>query len=328
MHEEAQHSLLSWYHKHGRTDLPWRNTRNPYHIYISEMMLQQTQVSMVLKRFYFPFLMRFPSLMAIANAQESELLSAWSGLGYYSRARNIHALAKKTRGKLPEGVQELRKLPGIGRYTSCAIACFAFGAPEAIVDGNIKRVLSRFFALQNAGESELFSVAAEFLNRADSFNHNQALLDVGALICKPKNPLCAQCPLYKWCSGCKDPLKFSAPKRHTYEELELHFALFITRAGIAMKKSDSGLYKGLIGFPEVSKEECKELQAQQIGAVSHRYTKYKIKANLHMFSMIPKNLGEVVYVPPDVFDKQPISSLTRKLYALLKSVPQAGNQAK
>ncbi len=320
MYKEAQLSLLSWYHRHGRTDLPWRNTRNPYHIYISEMMLQQTQVSTVLERFYFPFLTRFPNLTAIANAQESELLSAWSGLGYYSRVRNIHALAKRTQGRLPDSVQELRKLPGIGRYTACAIACFAFGAPEAIVDGNIKRVLSRFFALQNAGESELFSVAAKFLNREDSFNHNQALLDVGALVCKSKNPLCAECPLQKWCSGSKDPLKFSAPKRHAYEELELHFALFATLKGIAMIKSDKGLYKGLIGFPQVSQKECKELQAQQIGAVSHRYTKYKIRAKLYTFSTIPRSVGEVVYVSPDVFDKQPISSLTRKLYALLKSV--------
>jgi A/G-specific adenine glycosylase len=192
--------LLGWYRRHRR-GLPWRNTRDPYRIWVSEIMLQQTRVAAVLAH-YQDFLRRFPNLSSLAAARASSVLAAWSGLGYYARARSLHAAAKKVvrrrRGRFPRGADELRALPGIGRYTAAAIASIAFGRPEAVVDGNVARVLRRLSGAR-ASERELWSQAQSLLSRRRPGDFNQAMMELGATVCLPAAPRCDRCPVFAWC---------------------------------------------------------------------------------------------------------------------------------
>ena len=192
--------LLRWYRRHRR-GLPWRNTRDPYRIWVSEIMLQQTRVAAVLSH-YHAFLRRFPSVRSLAAARESSVLAAWSGLGYYARARSLHAAAKeivrKRRGRFPRSAKDLRALPGIGRYTAAAISSIAFGRPEAVVDGNVARVLRRLSG-QPASERELWRQAELLLSRHSPGDFNQAMMELGATLCLPATPRCDRCPVFVWC---------------------------------------------------------------------------------------------------------------------------------
>jgi A/G-specific adenine glycosylase len=190
--------LLAWYKRNARV-LPWRQTRNPYAILVSEFMLQQTQVSRVLD--YYPrFLQRFPSLQALARSRPKAVMEAWEGLGYYARARNLHKLAKHvTRrhdGTLPEDPEALRTLPGVGRYTAGAVACFAYEKPVATVDTNVRRVLERVFA-----PDEVWAFASEIVpkNGKRAWRFNQALMELGALVCTARTPKCPTCPVRSEC---------------------------------------------------------------------------------------------------------------------------------
>lgn len=226
--------IAQWYAKCGRAELPWRNLARDgsqsYEVYISEIMLQQTQVTRVLEEFYFPFLRAFPSLEALANASEQEVLLRWQGLGYYTRARNLRKCAQicaqSHSGALPRGVENLKKLPGIGEYSAGAISCFGFGESVGFVDSNIRRVFSRLFALSNPTHAQLQSLATKLLNTKDSFNYNQALLDIGALVCRPK-PLCLICPIREFCQGCSAPHRY--PQRRPKPRESLHLRLFVIR---------------------------------------------------------------------------------------------------
>lgn len=282
MHLKAYHkALLSWYDKNGRKNLPWRTFGKPlcderlrgidaaYGVYISEIMLQQTQVNRVLENFYFPFLHKFPNLQSLANADESEILKAWQGLGYYSRARNLKLCATscvaRFNGHLPENVSELTRLEGIGAYTAGAIACFGYKKAVGFIDGNIKRVFSRLFALVNPTQSLLQSKANELLCEQNAFDYNQALIDLGALVCTPKLARCALCPLDEWCAGKNSPQKYPQSKKVEYERLNL--SLFVVRLGdkIALQKSRQNLYKGLYNLPQ--------MQARQGFEFSHKQTR-------------------------------------------------------
>ena len=192
--------LLRWYGRHRR-GLPWRNTRDPYRIWVSEIMLQQTRVAAVLSH-YRGFLRRFPGLKTLAAARESSVLAAWSGLGYYARARSLHAAAKQIvrarRGRFPRTVEELRALPGIGRYTAAAISSIAFGRPEAVVDGNVARVLRRLSGAR-ASERQLWKQADLLLSSQRPGDFNQAMMELGATVCLPGTPRCDCCPVFAWC---------------------------------------------------------------------------------------------------------------------------------
>jgi A/G-specific adenine glycosylase len=194
-------SLLSWYDR-NRRDLPWRQDRDPYRVWLSEIMLQQTRVAAVLEH-YRRFLQRFPTVQKLASARESSVLAAWSGLGYYRRARMMHAAAKSIvkqhAGKFPESVDQLRALPGIGRYTAAAIASIVFDAPIAVVDGNVERVLGRVFGADLAGEN-LWQAAETLLSHKRPGDFNQAMMDLGATVCLPRQPLCAACPVFSQCA--------------------------------------------------------------------------------------------------------------------------------
>jgi A/G-specific adenine glycosylase len=197
-------SLLAWYRRHGR-DLPWRNTRDPYEILVSEVMLQQTQVKRVLE--YYPrFLARYPTAEELAAASESAVREAWDGLGYYRRARNLHRTARQVAerhgGRFPATPEELVRLPGIGRYTAGAVASFAFGADAAILDTNAARVLSRVFGPgRNAARrtARLWALAAAAIPPGRAYPFNQGIMDLGATICTARRPACPRCPVRRAC---------------------------------------------------------------------------------------------------------------------------------
>jgi A/G-specific adenine glycosylase len=191
---------LAWYDQNHR-DLPWRNTRDPYRIWVSEIMLQQTRVAAVLGR-YENFLWRFPTVSQLAAARQASVLAEWSGLGYYRRARNLHAAAKvivrERDGELPKTAEDWRTLPGIGRYTAAAIASIAFDEPVAVLDGNVERVLHRLLG-GNGGNAESWKAAERLLDRARPGDFNQAMMELGAVVCLPAQPRCSECPIRSFC---------------------------------------------------------------------------------------------------------------------------------
>ena len=192
--------LLRWYDLHAR-DLPWRESRDPYRVWVSEIMLQQTRVAAVIAH-YHEFLRRFPTVEKLAGAREASVLAAWSGLGYYRRARMMHAAAKmivrELDEKFPTTAAGWRELPGIGRYTSAAIASIAFGEPVAVVDGNVERVLQRVSGARLTGE-EFWEAAERRLDRARPGDFNQAMMELGATVCTPRAPACLTCPVVELC---------------------------------------------------------------------------------------------------------------------------------
>ncbi len=193
--------LLAWYDHNGR-DLPWRRDHDPYRVWLSEIMLQQTRVGAVLGH-YRLFLRRFPSVRKLAAARESSVLAAWSGLGYYRRARMLHTAAKtivnKHNGEFPDSVAQLRNLPGIGRYTAAAIASIVFNVPVAVVDGNVERVLARAFE-SSLAEKDLWPLAQKLLSRSRPGDFNQAMMELGATLCLPRQPRCSICPVFDLCA--------------------------------------------------------------------------------------------------------------------------------
>jgi A/G-specific adenine glycosylase len=196
-----QRRLLTWYGRNKR-DLPWRQNRDPYRVWLSEIMLQQTRVAAVIE-YYHRFLTRFPSIDALAAAPEAKVLAAWSGLGYYRRARMLHAAAKKIvtefGGKFPVTALELQELPGVGRYTAAAIASIAFDERVAVVDGNVERALQRITGRSLAGEP-LWQLASALIAQKRPGDSNQAMMELGATICIPKTPECPKCPVLDFCA--------------------------------------------------------------------------------------------------------------------------------
>jgi len=216
-------ALLRWYGR-NRRDLPWRNTCDPYAIWVSEIMLQQTQVATVIP-YYERFLERFPDVGGLAAADEEQVLALWSGLGYYRRARALRLGARHVlehhAGDLPADAESLRRIPGIGRYTAGAIASTAFGIREPVLDGNVRRVLSRLHAIDEsvrgaaATERELWTIAGTLVDGPDPGGLNQALMELGALVCRPRDPDCPCCPLSALCAarGSGDPTRYPTPRR-------------------------------------------------------------------------------------------------------------------
>lgn len=245
-------ALLRWFDHHKR-DLPWRRDRDPYHVWISEIMLQQTRVTAVVEH-YRRFLRRFPTVEKLAAARESSVLAAWSGLGYYRRARMMHAAAKKIvregTGKLPETTAELRRLPGIGRYTAAAIASIAFNQPVAVVDGNVERVLQRLMGKAIGGE-DLWLAAEEMLNRDRPGDFNQAFMELGAVLCLPRQPKCLLCPISKMCAtrGELKNTRAVAPQK----KKEIHYALDCRNGSVFLVRRDkaAGLMPGMWELPEI-----------------------------------------------------------------------------
>ncbi|EMQ6246332.1 A/G-specific adenine glycosylase [Campylobacter upsaliensis] len=322
--ENLQKNLLKWYENNGRKELPWRNLQEDanraYKVYISEIMLQQTQVKVVLDKFYFPFLQQFPTLLSLANAKEDELLKAWQGLGYYTRARNLNKAAKQCvrdfEGVLPRQREDLSKLCGVGSYTAGAVACFGYGACESFVDANISRVLKRLFALQNPSQKELELKARLLLNEKDPFNHNQALLDIGALLCLSKNAKCQLCPLNAFCKGKNTPELYTKNPKKSYENLELDLVFLEFGGKFALEKSTKKLYKGLYNFP--FKEDLKPSNAVFLGEFKHTYTKYKLKIKIY-HQILQKENVEFEFKSLEELENLALSKLSLKALQIFKA---------
>ena len=245
--------LLAWYDAHAR-DLPWRKDKDPYRVWLSEIMLQQTRVAAVIDH-YHEFLRRFPTLQKLAAAREARVLAAWSGLGYYRRARMLHAAAKvivrELDGKFPPTAKELLALPGVGRYTAAAIASIAFGEPVAVVDGNVERVLQRVLGKRLAGE-DLWDSAEKLLDRHGPGDFNQAMMELGATICTPRAPACLTCPVFELCATRGDIP--ASEKAAPQKKREIHYALDCRdgKVFLVQRPRNARLMASMWELPEVS----------------------------------------------------------------------------
>jgi len=295
--------LLDWFALYGRKDLPWQLPRAPYRVWISEIMLQQTQVQTVIPYFN-RFMQRFPSINALALASEDEVLSLWSGLGYYTRARNLHAtakiVAKRYQGILPDDLALLNALPGIAPSTAAAIMSQAFNQPTAILDGNVKRVLTRFFRIEGWTEQaqvkkKLWELANACMPEQHCADYTQAIMDLGATCCSTKNPNCLSCPLNNYC------LAFIHKEQHLYPTKKIKKVIHVQHQQLLVlsnnegliyleKRPPTGLWGGLWCLPSLDEEDCplefiqlhfdlKGETPKQLIAFKHRFSHFHLKIN-------------------------------------------------
>lgn len=259
--------IYQWYSIYKRT-LPWRDTRDPYLIWISEVILQQTRVAQGMP-YYYRFAERFPDAKALAEAPEDELMKLWEGLGYYSRARNLHFAAKSIlknyKGKFPADYESIRKLKGVGDYTAAAIASIAFGLPYAVVDGNVIRVLSRYFGIFTSahtteGKRMFMNLARQMLLVNNPGMHNQALMEFGALICTPKKPDCTNCPINQSCSALLNGNIEDLPVKQKSIKKTIRYFLFVLMESSSQilieKRIHSDIWRNLFQLPLI---ECDQL---------------------------------------------------------------------
>jgi len=253
--------LILWYLQNKR-DLPWRKTKNPYHVWLSEIILQQTRVAQGLD-YYLKFIDAFPTVNHLANAEESTVLKLWQGLGYYSRARNLHFSAKyivnELNGEFPKTYKEILKLKGVGDYTASAIASMCFNEPTAVVDGNVYRVLSRYFDIDtpinsSAGNKEFKALAQSLIDYSQPGTFNQAIMDFGAIQCKPKKPLCMFCPFADSCVAFqKNKIDLLPVKEKKLKIKNRYFNFLVIKTAddktILKERKGKGIWQGLYQFP-------------------------------------------------------------------------------
>ena len=259
-------TLINWYDENHR-DLPWRHSPTPYQVWLSEVILQQTRVNQGMD-YYLRFIERWPTVTDLAKASEEEVLKMWQGLGYYSRARNLHHCAQQVvaeyGGQFPAEYEKLRQLKGIGNYTAAAIAYIAFNLPHAVVDGNVYRVLSRIYDIDtpiniNEGQTLFAQLADDLLNREQPGLHNQALMEFGALHCTPKNPNCLLCPLQAQCLAFAHQTVMQRPvKQPKVKVTTRYFNYLVIRINDSVylhKRSDDDIWKNLYDFPCIENEQ-------------------------------------------------------------------------
>ena len=306
--EHFADKLVQWQKTHGRHDLPWQKNRTAYRVWLSEIMLQQTQVATVIHR-YDQFLKRFPTVHALASASVDEVLAEWSGMGYYTRARNLHRCAqvvvKEYQGVFPREPKLLESLPGIGKSTAAAIAVFAYDVPAAILDGNVKRVLARIWGIQEdlskTSHVNLLWAHAENLlpkNSADLGSYTQGLMDFGATACTPKQPLCLSvpkaCPFESNCQAKKKDLVKTIPlkvRKVKVTEKDIHWWVLIYRRQILLeKRTQQGIWEGLWCFPEAIDFESKNFEL--LAPVRHVLTHQRL--NIQPIKIILKKQPKVI----------------------------------
>jgi A/G-specific adenine glycosylase len=288
--------LVAWQRRHGRRDLPWQGTREPYRIWLSEVMLQQTQVATVIP-YYERFLRRFPTVEALAQASEDEVLRLWSGLGYYARGRNLHAAAKRIAEQgFPTSSSEIEKLPGVGRSTAAAIAAFAFGERAAILDGNVKRVLARYFGIEGwpgdkAVQDVLWARSQALLPRDGVGIYTQGLMDLGATVCTSRAPRCEACPVNADCKARRlgRTGEIPAPRpRKPLPERSVTWLLLVDRSEILLeKRAAPGLWGGLWSFPEAPGKDlaghcrrsfgCEVRSKHALEVLQHGFTHFRLR---------------------------------------------------
>ncbi len=269
-------NVIGWQRLHGRRNLPWQDTRDPYRIWLSEVMLQQTQVGAVIP-YYERFLARYPSVEALAAASEDEVLQLWSGLGYYARGRNLRLAAQRiARQKtFPKTAAQIAELPGVGRSTAAAIAVFAFGERAAILDGNVKRLLSRSYGV---GEAQLWKLAERLLPQRGIEAYTQGLMDLGATVCK-RVPDCATCPVKARCVARKTGRIAELPAPRAKKALpwrQVSWFVFLHRGRVLLERRPSpGIWGGLCGFPERRPAGCRV--KAKLPVIEHGFTHFRLR---------------------------------------------------
>lgn len=345
--------LLEWYTRNARR-LPWRNNPDPYSIWVAEIMLQQTRVETVIPYFE-RWIARFPNLASLAAASLQDVLAAWEGLGYYSRARNLHRAARlivaEHGGELPRELKALERLPGIGRYTAAAIASIAFGQDEAALDGNIRRVLARVFDVRQPvrskeGDHLFWELASANLPPGRAGDYNQALMDLGATICTPRQPACPRCPLAGICRAYALGLQAALPVVES-KPATPHYtvtAAVIQRNGhvLIAQRPASGLLGGLWEFPggkvrpgeelpsglqrEIREELGVEIQVgAAFGVYRHAYTHFRVTLHAFCCSLLqgePRNLehSALEWVPPSALPDYPMGKIDRQIAQKLVNI--------
>ena len=342
----VRRALLAWYRAHSR-DLPWRGRKDPYAVWVSEIMLQQTRVETVLP-YYERWMRRFPTVQALARSSQEKVLAAWEGLGYYGRARNLHRTARRLvaehAGMLPTTIEGLQRLPGIGRYTAAAIASIAFGADALALDGNLRRVLARLFDLKvdprsPSGERLLVAKATELLPAGRASEFNQALMDLGARVCTPRAPACGECPLSVGCLALARGVQNQRPIRKPRKPIPHHTvsAAVLRRDGrvLICRRPEDKLLGGLWEFPGGKQEggealaDClrRELREElgikavvgaRLGVFEHAYTHFTI--SVHAFECAlpagePRALEHtrIAWVTPGDLGRYPMGKVDRRI---------------
>ena len=344
-------ALLRWFREEAR-DLPWRKTKEPYHVWLSEILLQQTRVDQGLP-YYERFLAALPTLEKLAAASEHDVLKLWEGLGYYTRARNLHKAARQVMeqygGRLPERAELLQLLPGVGKYTAGAIASIAFNERAPVVDGNVKRVLSRLFNIaqsidDTAVDKQLWAMADALVPASDPGDFNQAMMELGARICTPKKPDCGSCPVSVECEAWKRGVQEKRPVRKAKKAVphkEIVVAV-IAKDGryLIGKRPADGMLAGLWEFPggkleageshqDALRRECEEELGVKvrvggmIASVNHAYTHLKVTLNVYRCAIEkgkPKSKihDELAWVTADEFDQYAFPKGNHKFLGLLR----------
>lgn len=296
--------LINWYSINKRT-LPWRETENPYYIWLSEIILQQTQVKQGLP-YYNAFVSQYPSVFDLANASEEAVLKLWQGLGYYSRARNLHAAAKHIafhrNGEFPKTYKDLLKLKGVGDYTASAIASIAFNEVAAVVDGNVYRVLSRYFGIETAinstvGIKAFKELASSLIDHRQPGTYNQALMEFGAIQCKPKNPDCNVCPIKDACVALQKNLVNTLPVKLKKTKVTTKYFNFLVcvdqnKKVLFEKRHKKGIWQNLYQFPLIESEkslsanefDCLDLKHTVLTSTAFDYALYNEVDKIHKLS--------------------------------------------
>ncbi len=342
--------ILDWYPR-NRRDLPWRQTRDPYSIWVSEIMLQQTRVDTAVP-YYLRFVKRFPTVEALARADLQEVLKAWENLGYYSRARHFHEAAKivleEFQGNIPKSLDSLTSLPGIGLYTASAILCFAFGARLPTVDANVRRVTARLFAIQRlldrpAIRRDIHRLAAGLVPRENPGEYNQGLMELGAQVCTARSPSCTDCPLQEFCrafmEGCQHEIpRLSRPRSIPHRIMASGLVFDASGRMLIAKRPDYGLLGGLWKFPggfllekeppeaglkrTILKETGVEIvNFEALDSVRHAYSHFRLTACVYHCILEkgearPRDCSTVLWVHPESLLEMPLSSVDRKIFDL------------
>jgi A/G-specific adenine glycosylase len=335
--------LIAWQKDHGRHDLPWQGTRDPYRIWVSEIMLQQTQVATVIP-YYLRFLSRFPDVAALAGAPLDEVLRLWSGLGYYSRARNLHRAAQaivEHGGNFPRRFEDVAALPGVGRSTAAAICVFAFGQRHAILDGNVKRVLARLKGVKgHAGERKvadrLWQEAERLLPRSNLEAHTQGLMDLGATVCTRTKPRCTACPVHGNCVAFKRGWvgELPAPRPRRQLPHKRTVMLVLARAGeiLLEKRPPSGIWGGMWCLPETARKTDIEayclkrfgahvVEIDELPPIAHGFTHFKLDIRplrLRVSALTPQAAEPgVIWLSPEDAREAAIPAPVRRILASL-----------
>lgn len=344
MPSDLAKELLSWYQEHGRR-LPWRQRRGPYAIWVSEVMLQQTRVETVIPYFN-RWMESFPTIESLATAKREEVLAQWEGLGYYRRAHLLHEAAQlvieEHGGRLPDDPAELERLPGIGRYTAAAIAAIAFDLDTVALDGNLRRVLSRLIDLDHdprssQGEGKLLEAGGSLLPAGHGGAFNQALMDLGALICRPAEPSCSECPIAGHCLAKQRGTQALRPPRQTKRRIPHHLvtAAVLRRNGRVLigRRPQDKLLGGLWEFPGGKQDEAESLEAcirreikeelgieiepkERVGAYEHAYTHFRVTVVAFECKMIggkPQAIEheEILWAEVDRLGEYPMGKVDR-----------------